>query len=232
MSEKNIIELRNADIFQNDHLVLSDISLEIKQGEFVYLIGKVGTGKTSLIKTFNAELPLEYGEGEVAGYSLSGLKHSEIAFLRRKLGIVFQDFRLLSDRNVSDNLSFVLKATDWKDDILIDDRVNEVLKLVGMEHKAKSMPHQLSGGEQQRVAIARALLNNPEIILADEPTGNLDPATSADIMQIFKDLNSEGKTVVVATHDYPIIRKFPARIITVDDKKVFETVINRKESQE
>lgn len=232
MSEKNIIELRNADIFQNDHLVLSDISLEIKQGEFVYLIGKVGTGKTSLIKTFNAELPLEYGEGEVAGYSLSGLKHSEIAFLRRKLGIVFQDFRLLSDRSVSDNLSFVLKATDWKDDILIDDRVNEVLKLVGMEHKAKSMPHQLSGGEQQRVAIARALLNNPEIILADEPTGNLDPATSADIMQIFKDLNSEGKTVVVATHDYPIIRKFPARIITVDDKKVFETVINRKENQE
>lgn len=232
MSNQNIIELRNADIFQNDHLVLSDISLEIKQGEFVYLIGKVGTGKTSLIKTFNAELPLENGEGDVAGYSLSGLKHSEIAFLRRKLGIVFQDFRLLSDRNVSDNLSFVLKATDWKDDILIDDRVNEVLKLVGMEHKAKSMPHQLSGGEQQRVAIARALLNNPEIILADEPTGNLDPATSADIMQIFKDLNSEGKTIVVATHDYPIIRKFPARIITVDDKKVFETVINRKESQE
>lgn len=232
MSDQNIIELRNADIFQNDHLVLSDISLEIKQGEFVYLIGKVGTGKTSLIKTFNAELPLENGEGDVAGYSLSGLKHSEIAFLRRKLGIVFQDFRLLSDRNVSDNLSFVLKATDWKDDILIDDRVNEVLKLVGMEHKAKSMPHQLSGGEQQRVAIARALLNNPEIILADEPTGNLDPATSADIMQIFKDLNSEGKTIVVATHDYPIIRKFPARIITVDDKKVFETVINRKESQE
>lgn len=232
MSDQNIIELRNADIFQNDHLVLSDISLKIKQGEFVYLIGKVGTGKTSLIKTFNAELPLENGEGEVAGYSLSGLKHSEIAFLRRKLGIVFQDFRLLSDRSVSDNLSFVLKATDWKDEILIDDRVNEVLNLVGMSAKAKAMPHQLSGGEQQRVAIARALLNNPEIILADEPTGNLDPATSADIMQIFKDLNSEGKTVIVATHDYPIIRKFPARIVTVDDKKVFETIINRKENQE
>lgn len=232
MSEKNIIELRNADIFQNDHLVLSGISLEIKQGEFVYLIGKVGTGKTSLIKTFNAELPLENGEGEVAGYSLSGLKHNEIAFLRRKLGIVFQDFRLLADRNVYENLAFVLKATDWKDEILIDDRVNEVLKLVGMEPKAKSMPHQLSGGEQQRVAIARAILNNPEIILADEPTGNLDPATSADIMQIFKDLNAEGKTVVVATHDYPIIRKFPARIITVDDKKIFETVINRKECKE
>lgn len=232
MSNQNIIELRNADIFQNEHLVLSDISVEIKQGEFVYLIGKVGTGKTSLIKTFNAEIPLENGEGEVAGFNLAGLKHNEIPSLRRKLGIVFQDFRLLADRNVYENLSFVLKATDWKDDVLIDDRVNEVLKMTGMSPKAKSMPHQLSGGEQQRVAIARALLNNPEIILADEPTGNLDPATSVEIMQIFKDLNSEGKTIVVATHDYPIIRKFPARIITVDDKKIFETVISKKDNQE
>lgn len=232
MSNQNIIELRNADIFQNDHLVLSDISLEIKQGEFVYLIGKVGTGKTSLIKTFNAEIPLENGEGVVAGFSLSELKHNEVSALRRKLGIVFQDFRLLADRNVYENLSFVLKATDWKDEILIDDRINEVLNMTGMGSKAKSMPHQLSGGEQQRVAIARAVLNNPEIILADEPTGNLDPTTSTEIMQMFKDLNSEGKTIVVATHDYPIIRKFPARIITVDDKKIFETVINKKESQE
>lgn len=232
MQNKNIIELRNADIFQNDHLVLSDISLEIKHGEFVYFIGKVGTGKTSLIKTFNAEIPLENGEGEVAGFSLSGLKHNDVSTLRRKLGIIFQDFRLLADRNVYENLSFVLKATDWKDEILIDDRVTEVLKMTGMDPKAKSMPHQLSGGEQQRVAIARALLNNPEIILADEPTGNLDPATSVEIMQIFKDLNSEGKTIVVATHDYPIIRKFPARIITVDDKKIFETVVNKKENQE
>jgi cell division transport system ATP-binding protein len=225
MSDQNIIELRNANIFQGENLILSDISLEIKSGEFVYLIGKVGTGKTSLIKTLNAELPLESGEAEVAGFNLAEIKHNEIPFLRRKLGIVFQDFRLLSDRNVYQNLSFVLKATDWKDEILIEDRVTEVLKMVGMEHKTNSMPHQLSGGEQQRVAIARALLNNPEIILADEPTGNLDPQTSIELMRIFKDLNREGKTVVVATHDYPTIRKFPARIITVDDQKIFETVI-------
>jgi len=232
MQDQNIIELRHADIFQSDHLVLSDISLEIKKGEFVYLIGKVGTGKTSLIKTFNAELPLENGNGEIAGFDLAELKHTEVAFLRRKLGIVFQDFRLLGDRTVFENLSFVLKATDWKDAVLIDDRVTEVLKMVGMENKAKSMPHQLSGGEQQRVAIARALLNNPEIILADEPTGNLDPATSIDIMQIFKNLNQDGKTVVVATHDYTTIRKFPARIITVDDQKIFETATNKDENQE
>jgi Predicted ATPase involved in cell division len=231
MSDLNIVELTHADIFQGDHLVLSDISLEVKSGEFIYLIGKVGTGKTSLIKTLNAELPLENGQGEVAGFNLAELKHSDIPFLRRKLGVVFQDFRLLGDRSVYENLAFVLKATDWKDEILIDDRVKEVVKMVGMEKKVNSMPHQLSGGEQQRVAIARALLNNPEIILADEPTGNLDPLTSIEIMQIFKDLNQEGKTVIVATHDYPTIRKFPARIITVDDQKIFETEIKR-ENQE
>ncbi len=191
------------------------------------MIGKVGTGKTSLIKTLNAELPLENGQGEVAGFNLAELKHSDVPFLRRKLGVVFQDFRLLGDRSVYENLAFVLKATDWKDDILIDDRVKEVVKMVGVEQKVNSMPHQLSGGEQQRVAIARALLNNPEIILADEPTGNLDPLTSIEIMQIFKNLNQEGKTIIVATHDYPTIRKFPARIITVDDQKIFETEIKR-----
>ena len=231
MSEKNIIELKNADIFQRDHLVLSDISLEIKEGEFVYLIGKVGTGKSSLIKTLNAELPLEKGEGKVAGFDLANLKIKEIPLLRRKLGVVFQDFRLLSDRNVFDNLAFVLRATDWKDETEIMARVNEVLDMVGMVQKSKSMPHQLSGGEQQRVTIARALLNNPEIILADEPTGNLDPQTSIELMQIFRDLNQQGKTVVIATHDYPLIRKFPARIITVDDQKIFETVITKKENQ-
>ncbi|HNX55680.1 MAG TPA: ATP-binding cassette domain-containing protein [Prolixibacteraceae bacterium] len=227
MSDLNIVELKHADIFQGDHLVLSDISLEVKSGEFIYLIGKVGTGKTSLIKTLNAELPLENGQGEVAGFNLAELKHSDVPFLRRKLGVVFQDFRLLGDRSVYENLAFVLKATDWKDDILIDDRVKEVVKMVGVEQKVNSMPHQLSGGEQQRVAIARALLNNPEIILADEPTGNLDPLTSIEIMQIFKNLNQEGKTIIVATHDYPTIRKFPARIITVDDQKIFETEIKR-----
>lgn len=231
MSEKNIIELKNADIFQRDHLVLSDISLEIKEGEFVYLIGKVGTGKSSLIKTLNAELPLEKGEGQVADFKLVDLKTRDIPFLRRKLGVVFQDFRLLNDRSVRDNLIFVLKATDWNDEIAINNRVNEVLQMVSMTSKAQSMPHQLSGGEQQRVTIARALLNNPEIILADEPTGNLDPQTSVELMQIFKDLNQQGKTVIIATHDYPLIRKFPARIITVDDQKIYETVITRKENQ-
>jgi cell division transport system ATP-binding protein len=229
MSEENIIELVNADILQRDHTVLTDISLEIKTGEFVYLIGKVGSGKSSLLKTLNAELSLEKGEGKVAGYSLSELKTRDIPFLRRKLGVVFQDFRLLSDRNVYDNLSFVLKATDWKDEKEIDDRVNAVLEMVGMTSKAKSMPHQLSGGEQQRISIARALLNNPEIILADEPTGNLDPQTSIELIQIFKELNEQGKTVVIATHDYPLIRRFPARIITVEDQKIYETVIKKKE---
>jgi len=230
MSETNIIELVNADIVQRDHVVLSDISLEIKTGEFVYFIGKVGSGKTSLIKTLNAELTLGKGAGTVAGFNLAEIKTREIPFLRRKLGVVFQDFRLLSDRNVYDNLTFVLKATDWTDEKEINDRVNTVLEMVAMTHKSKSMPHQLSGGEQQRVVIARAILNNPEIILADEPTGNLDPHTSIELMQIFKDLNEKGKTVVVATHDYPLIRKFPARIITVDDQKIYETVITRKEN--
>jgi len=231
MSEENIIELVNADIVQRDHTVLTDINLEIKTGEFVYLIGKVGSGKSSLIKTLNAEISLEKGEGKVAGYNLAELKVRDIPFLRRKLGVVFQDFRLLSDRNVYDNLTFVLKATDWKEEKEINDRVNNVLEMVGMTSKAKSMPHQLSGGEQQRIAIARALLNNPEIILADEPTGNLDPQTSIELMQIFKELNDQGKTVVVATHDYPLIRRFPARIITVDDQKIYETVIKKKEEQ-
>ncbi len=231
MSEENIIELVHADIVQSDHLVLTDISLEIKKGEFVYLIGKVGSGKSSIIKTLNAEIPLEKGEGKVAGYNLAELKIRDIPFLRRKLGVVFQDFRLLSDRNVYDNLSFVLNATDWKDEKEIADRVNTVLEMVAMTHKSKSMPHQLSGGEMQRVTIARALLNNPEIILADEPTGNLDPQTSIELLQIFKDLNDEGKTIVIATHDYPLIRKFPARIVTVDEQKIYETVIKKKEDQ-
>lgn len=230
MSDANIIELIDADIFQADHLVLTGISLEIKTGEFVYLIGKVGSGKSSLIKTLNAELPLEKGEGKVVGYNLAELKTRDIPFLRRKLGVVFQDFRLLNDRNVYDNLAFVLKATDWKSEEEIFDRVNEVLEMVAMTSKSKSMPHQLSGGEQQRVAIARALLNNPEVILADEPTGNLDPHTSIELMQILKDLNDKGKTIIIATHDYPLIRRFPARIITVDDQKIFETVITRKEN--
>jgi len=231
MEEKNIIKLANVDIIQHDHIVLSNINLEIKEGEFVYLIGKVGSGKTSIIKTINAELSLTKGEGTVAGFDLAALKTRDIAFLRRKLGVVFQDFRLLNDRNVHDNLSFVLKATDWNDEKEIEQRVLTVLEKVGMSHKIKSMPHQLSGGELQRVVIARALLNNPEIILADEPTGNLDPQTSIELLQILKDLNEQGKTIVIATHDYPLIRRFPARIITVDEQQIFETVMTRKENK-
>lgn len=231
MSEENIIELNEADIVQRDHVVLSDISLEIKKGEFVYLIGKVGSGKSSLIKTMNAELPLVKGQGKVAGFNLADIKTRDIPFLRRKLGVVFQDFRLLNDRNVYDNLSFVLRATDWKEEPEIEKQVLAVLDKVGMTHKVKSMPHQLSGGELQRVVIARALLNNPEIILADEPTGNLDPQTSIELLQILKTLNEQGKTIVIATHDYPLIRRFPARIITVDEQKIFETVITRKENK-
>jgi cell division transport system ATP-binding protein len=232
MASENIIELRNVTIAQRDHVVLTDISLEIKSGEFVYLIGKVGTGKSSLIKTLNAELPVTEGEATIAGYDLVRIKTREIPMLRRKMGVVFQDFRLLPDRNVRENLAFVLRATDWKDNSDIEDRVLEVLDKVGMTHKIDSMPHQLSGGEQQRVVIARALLNNPEMILADEPTGNLDPQTSIELMQIFREINEQGKTVVMATHDYPMIRRFPARILTVEDQKVYETRITHRSSQE
>ena len=227
---ESVIDLQHASVYQQMNLVLDNVSLKVNSGEFVYLIGKVGSGKSSIIKTLNAELPLEKGEGKVADFNLAELKPHEISLLRRKLGIVFQDFRLLSDRNVYDNLAFVLKATDWKDEKEIEDRVNTVLDMVAMTHKAQSMPHQLSGGEQQRVTIARALLNDPEIILADEPTGSLDPQTSIELMQIFKDLNEQGKTIVVATHDYPLIRKFPARIVTVDNQKIFETVLSKKEN--
>ena len=230
-SSDPVLSVSQAGIFQEGNPILNNISFNINKGEFVYLIGKVGSGKSSIIKTLNAELPLEKGEGKVAEFNLKELKTSEIPFLRRKLGVVFQDFRLLNDRNVYDNLIFVLKATDWKDEWEIAARVNEVLSMVGMTQKSKSMPHQLSGGEQQRVTIARAILNNPEIILADEPTGNLDPQTSIELMQIFKDLNDQGKTVIIATHDYPLIRKFPARIVTVDDQKIYETVITKKENQ-
>ena len=222
MSEENIIELLNAYIVQRDHVVLADINLEIKTGEFVYLIGKVGSGKSSIIKTLNAELPLEKGEGKVAEFNLKELKTYEIPFLRRKLGVVFQDFRLLNDRNVYDNLIFVLKATDWKDEWEIAARVNEVLSMVGMTQKSKSMPHQLSGGEQQRVTIARAILNNPEIILADEPTGNLDPETSEGILRLLTDISKTGRAIIVASHNYTLLKKFPARTFKCDGGKLRE----------
>ncbi|KOH43503.1 cell division ATP-binding protein FtsE [Sunxiuqinia dokdonensis] len=223
MSSESIISLQDVDIFQQDQLILSRVSLDIKPGEFVYLIGKVGSGKSSLIKVLNAELDLFNGEARVAGFNLRKLKRSEIPFLRRKLGMIFQDFRLLTDRNVHDNLSFVLKATGWKIDKAIENRINEVMERVGMKSKLKRMPHELSGGEQQRIVIARAILNDPDIILADEPTGNLDPETSDELMRIFKEINQQGKTILVATHDYHILNRYPGRTLVCAENKLSDS---------
>lgn len=213
MTKKKIIEIAGADIYQIDALILSDVNLEVSEGEFVYITGKVGTGKSSLIKTLNAELPLIKGSGEVVGFNLQHINHRNISLLRRKLGVVFQDFRLLPDRNVFQNLEFVLRATGWKNSVEILERIEQVLKRVGMTSKKQKMPHQLSGGEQQRVVIARAILNNPPLILADEPTGNLDPETSSEIMNLFLELNKEGKTIMMATHDFAAIASKPARTL-------------------
>lgn len=217
-----IIELKNADIYQRETLVLKNINLSINKGEFLYIIGKVGSGKSSLLKTFYNELPLISGEGSVCGYHLDKIKSREVPYLRRRLGIIFQDFQLLTDRSVNKNFEFVLKATGWRNDKSIKERIHEVLSIVKMEHAASRMPHQLSGGEQQRIVIARALLNDPEIILADEPTGNLDPETSEALLNVFMEIYKEGKTVVMATHDYPIIQKFPARTIVCEGGSIQE----------
>jgi cell division transport system ATP-binding protein len=213
MEKDKIIELVGVYIFQRENKILSDINLSVSQGEFIYIIGKVGTGKTSLIKTLNAEIPLLAGSGLVTGFQLENLKQKEVYLLRRKIGVVFQDFRLLTDRNVFDNLAFVLKATGWKDKNKIEKRIFEVIENVGMESKITKMPHQLSGGEQQRVVIARAILNDPLLLLADEPTGNLDPETSEQILDLFIRLNEAGKTVIMATHDYASIAHKPARTL-------------------
>ena len=227
MEKKNVIELSEAVIYQRENQILSDVNLMISEGEFVYIIGKVGTGKTSLIKTLNAEIPLITGTGNVAGYQLETLKNKELHLLRRKLGVVFQDFRLLTDRNVYENLAFVLKATGWKEKDKIDKRIHEVLDSVGVVDKSKKMPHELSGGEQQRVVIARAVLNDPLIILADEPTGNLDPETSGEILDLFIRLNKEGKTVLMATHDYAVIANKPARTLICADGKLNDSEANK-----
>lgn len=213
MELNKIVDLVGANIYQRENLILSNVNLEINSGEFVYVIGKVGTGKSSLIKTLNAEIPLIEGTGNVAGFKLHELKQREVADLRRKLGVVFQDFRLLTDRNVHDNLAFVLKATGWKNKIEIESRIAEVLESVGALDKLMKMPHQLSGGEQQRVVIGRAILNNPELLLADEPTGNLDPETSEEILDLFIKINQTGKTVIMVTHDYASIAKKPTRTL-------------------
>ncbi|MDR0969490.1 MAG: ATP-binding cassette domain-containing protein [Lentimicrobiaceae bacterium] len=215
--EEAIVKLQNVAIFQKRNLILTHVNLKISKGEFVYLIGKTGSGKSSLLKTLYAELPLHEGEATVVGYDLKTIKEKDIPFLRRKMGIVFQDFQLLTDRSVEDNLLFVLKATGWKNKNEMIARVMEVLEEVNLSGKRKKMPTQLSGGEQQRVAIARALLNAPNIILADEPTGNLDPETSNEIMRLLKSISENGQSVLMATHNYNIIHKFPARIIKCDE---------------
>lgn len=210
---ETVINLRNIDILQPNHLVLSNVNLQIEKGELVYLIGQTGSGKSSLLKIIYGELHIANGEGLVAGFDLKKLADSEVPYLRRKLGIVFQDFNLLTDRSVEKNLEFALKATGWKDKNLIQNRIVDVLEKVGLRSKLKKMPHELSGGEQQRVVIARALLNNPEIILADEPTGNLDPETTQEIVLLLKEISQSGTSILMATHDYNIIRNMPSRII-------------------
>jgi cell division transport system ATP-binding protein len=225
-----IIELTDCTIWQQDHLVLTNVNLSIGKGEFVYLVGRVGSGKSSIIKTINAQIPLKEGIGLVAGYNLSKLKRREIPYLRRKIGIVFQDFQLLIDRSVNENLEFVLKATGWKNKKEIDTRIGEVLEKVGLGLKGYKMPHQLSGGEQQRVVIGRALLNDPDIILADEPTGNLDPETSEGILKLLTDISKTGRAVIVATHNYTLLKKFSARTLKCDGGKLIQ--VNDDEEME
>lgn len=222
MSEA-IVELKHVNIYQSNSLILQDVNLTVNKGEFVYLVGKTGTGKSSLLKTLYGELSMTEGDGVVAGHNLKGMDWKKVPFLRRNLGVVFQDFQLLTDRNVNENLKFVLKATGWKDDKLMNEKIEDVLDKVGLKSKGFKMPYEMSGGEQQRVDVARALLNSPKLILADEPTGNLDPETSDEIMhllfQISKDYNT---AVIMATHDYMVITKFPARTLKTERGKVWD----------
>ncbi|MFZ9660449.1 MAG: cell division ATP-binding protein FtsE [Chitinophagaceae bacterium] len=222
MAEK-IISLKNVNIYQGNSLILQDVNIEIENGEFVYLVGKTGTGKSSLLKTLYGELPFKEGEGLVAGFDLKVLTWKTVPFLRRNIGIVFQDFQLLTDRNVHDNLEFVLRATGWVDKSLIEGRIEEVLDSVGLKTKGFKFPFELSGGEQQRIDVARALLNSPRLILADEPTGNLDPETSDEIMNLLMDLCKKlGTAIVMATHDYMVINKFPGRTLKTENGKVLD----------
>jgi len=219
-----VLELTNASIFQKENLILDDVSIRIEKGEFVYLIGKTGTGKSSFMKTLYGDLPLSKGNGTIVGYDLGTLKENDIPFLRRKLGVVFQDFKLLNDRTVKDNLLFVLTATGWKDKKEMNLKIDQVLDKVGMKSKNLKYPYELSGGEQQRIAIARALLNDPELILADEPTGNLDPQTSVEVMEVLQEINNNGNTILMATHDYALLLKYPSKTLKCDQGQLFEVV--------
>ena len=219
-----VLELTNASIFQKENLILDNVSIRIEKGEFVYLIGKTGTGKSSFMKTLYGDLPLSKGDGTIVGYDLGTLKENDIPFLRRKLGVVFQDFKLLNDRTVKDNLLFVLTATGWKDKKEMNLKIDQVLDKVGMKSKNLKYPYELSGGEQQRIAIARALLNDPELILADEPTGNLDPQTSVEVMEVLQEINNNGNTILMATHDYALLLKYPSKTLKCDQGQLFEVV--------
>lgn len=221
---QSILSLKNVTINQGEKAILSHVNLEVQHGEFIYIIGKTGSGKSSLMKTLYGDLPLTEGEGNIVDFDLATLKEDDIPFLRRKIGIVFQDFKLLPDRTVKDNMLFVLKATGWIDNDEMQRKIDEVLDKVGMKEFGNKMPHQLSGGEQQRVAIARALLNDPELILADEPTGNLDPQTSAEVLEVLKSINANGKTIIMVTHDYALLMKFPSKTLKCEDERIFEVV--------
>lgn len=222
MTDNSIIKLDGVDVYQQNHLVLSNVNLQIDKGEFVFLIGQTGSGKSSLLKIIYGDLLIANGAGSVAGFELKKIAEKDIPYLRRKLGIVFQDFQLLTDRSIEQNLDFVMKATGWKNKTLIAERIRDVLDKVGLRSKIKKMPHELSGGEQQRIVIARALLNDPEILLADEPTGNLDPETSEEIVMLLKQISQSGTAVLMASHDYHIIRTFPSRIIKCEGGMVHE----------
>ncbi|HRN74111.1 MAG TPA: ATP-binding cassette domain-containing protein [Ginsengibacter sp.] len=218
-----IVKMQNAQIYQGNSLILGDVNLEVRKGEFVYIVGKTGTGKSSLLKTLYGDLDLKSGDATVVDYELKKMDWKKVPFLRRNLGVVFQDFQLMTDRNVNENLKFVLRATGWKDKKLMDEKIEDVLGKVGLKTKGFKMPFELSGGEQQRVAIARALLNSPKLILADEPTGNLDPATSDEIMRLLISISRDyGTAVMMATHDYPVIKKFPARTLKTENGKVYD----------
>ena len=221
---ETIVNLQDVAVFQGENLILNQINLEVKKGEFVYVIGKTGSGKSSFMKTLYADIPLRQGKGSVVDYTLNGLPEQDIPFLRRKLGIVFQDFKLLPDRNINNNLKFVLKATGWTDIGKMESKIEDVLEKVGMKTKGFKFPHELSGGEQQRVAIARSLLNDPELILADEPTGNLDPQTSVEVMKVLQEINASGRTIIMATHDYALILKYPHKTLKCDGSKIFEVI--------